>query len=415
VTLTPPAVTIGSLTIAPPSLIGSNDATGTIALTAPAPALAIEVELLSSDPAVTVPSVVQIASGQSQATFPIATSVVALPTSVTITATHAATTKSALFTLQPPAGNSVSSVSAAPRSVTLTANYGGVLRRLTIIVAPQNAVTLTSFTINPARVIGGNQSSGTIVLSGPAPFGGAAVAVSAKRRNMVTVPAIVLIPEGATTATFAIATDPIHGNRDRSVEIDATYNGITQSATLTIAPPLTAGWSLGKPIAKCASLALEPCLTAAGLKIATHAVSVTESRYSFYTPELQLDVWIATGVGAVAGALAPYTAVTYLGAMATGAAANFAQYGLTEAAHDRSLDINGAGAAALTGAVGGFVGGPVSRAGAGWSEDVISPAARAQFRELNNNSNVRRAGGDITRSLLGSVASNLQEGGCGCR
>jgi RHS repeat-associated protein len=105
---------------------------------------------------------------------------------------------------------------------------------------------------------------------------------------MVTVPATVLIPEGATSATFPIATGPIHGTRDRAAEIDATYNGITQTATLTIAPPITAGSRVRKPIAQCASLALEPCLTVAGLRIATDAITITEARYSFYTPELQL-------------------------------------------------------------------------------------------------------------------------------
>jgi RHS repeat-associated protein len=145
-----------------------------------------------------------------------------------------------------------------------------------------------SFTINPPRVIGGNPSTGAVVLSGPAPLGGAAVAVSTKRRNMITVPATVLIQEGATTATFPISTEPIHGNSDHAAGIDATYNGITPTATLTIAAPLTAGSSVGKAIAQCASLALEPCLTVAGLKIATAAMTSTEARYSFYTPELNL-------------------------------------------------------------------------------------------------------------------------------
>jgi RHS repeat-associated protein len=359
-TLSPAPVTIATLTIAPPSLIGSNDAVGTITLTDSAPALGIEVELLSSAGAVNVPAFVQIASGQSQATFQIATSVVTVSTPVTVTVAHAAITKSALLTLQPPAGNSVSNLSAtpafivggfssqgtvtlsmastdnggsdvvlsssdgalivpghvtvkknktsatfaiatnvvtAPRSVTLTASYGGVLRRLAVIVGPENAVTLASFTINPPRVIGGNPSAGAVVLSGPAPLGGAAVAVSTKRRNMITVPATVLIPEGATTATFPISTEPIHGNSDRAAGIDATYNGITQTATITMAPPITAESSVRKPIAQCASLALEPCLTVAGLKIATDAITINEARYSFYTPELQLLAETAYSTG----------------------------------------------------------------------------------------------------------------------
>ena len=61
-----------------------------------------------------------------------------------------------------------------------------------------------------------------------------------------------------------------------------------QTATLTIAPPITEGSSVRKPIAQCASLALEPSLTVVGLKIATEASTITEARYSFYTPELQL-------------------------------------------------------------------------------------------------------------------------------
>ncbi|MHB9002413.1 MAG: RHS repeat domain-containing protein, partial [Thermoanaerobaculia bacterium] len=177
-------------------------------------------------------------------------------------------------------------VVSVPRPVTLTASYGGVLQRTTVIVAPENAVTLASFTVTPSRVIGGTPANGTIVLTGPAPFGGAVVTVIAKRRTMITVPASVLIPEGATSATFPIATGLVHGNKERLAEIGATYNGITRTATLALAPPLAA--SATRPVARCASLALEPCLTREGLRAAMQAITVTESRYAFYTPELQL-------------------------------------------------------------------------------------------------------------------------------
>ncbi|MHB9002368.1 MAG: hypothetical protein ACYC9N_22970, partial [Thermoanaerobaculia bacterium] len=300
ITLEPPPVTIAALTIAPASLVGSNDATGTVTLTDRAPAPGIEIELFSSDAAAAVPATVLVPGGSLGAAFRVATSVVTASTAVTITATHAVTSKTALVTLLPPAGNYVSSLSATPafiaggtsstgtvtlalpssdpggsdvtlasddpslilparvtvkrnstsasfaiatnvvsvpRAVTLTASYGGVLQRTTVIVAPENAVTLASFTVTPSRVIGGTPANGTIVLTGPAPFGGAVVTVIAKRRTMITVPATVRIPEGAMSAIFPIATGLVHGNKERLAEIGATYNGITRTATLALAPP----------------------------------------------------------------------------------------------------------------------------------------------------------------------------------
>ncbi|MHB9124267.1 MAG: RHS repeat-associated core domain-containing protein [Thermoanaerobaculia bacterium] len=365
ITLEPPPVTLAALAIAPAALVGSNDATGTVTLTDRAPAPGIEIELFSSDAAAAVPATLLVPAGSLGAAFRIATSVVSASTAVTITATHAVTSKSALVTLLPPAGNYVSSLSATPafiaggasstgtvtlalpssdpggsdvaltsddpsvivpsrvtvkrnttsasfaiatnvvtvpRAVTLTAGYGGVLQRTTVIVAPENAVTLASFTVTPSRVIGGTPANGTIVLTAPAPFGGAVVTVIAKRRTMITVPASVRIPEGATSAIFPIATGLVHGNKERLAEIDATYNGITRTATLALAPPPAA--SATRPVARCASLALTPCLMSSALPRDIAATAgIEQSRYNLYTPELTLLAETET-TGATAKAVA---------------------------------------------------------------------------------------------------------------
>ncbi|MFZ2492323.1 MAG: hypothetical protein WA208_12650, partial [Thermoanaerobaculia bacterium] len=76
-----------------------------------------------------------------------------------------------------------------------------------------------------------------MTLSGPAPFGGAVVAIEPQRRNIVTVPATVLVPEGAVTASFPVTGDTVHGKKERVVDVAATYNGITVTTTVTVRPP----------------------------------------------------------------------------------------------------------------------------------------------------------------------------------
>jgi hypothetical protein len=71
-----------------------------------------------------------------------------------------------------------------------------------VVVAPQNAVTSASLTIVPNRVSGGSPALATLTLNHPAPFGGAQVTIEAQRRNIVTVPNAVVVPEGASLTTF---------------------------------------------------------------------------------------------------------------------------------------------------------------------------------------------------------------------
>ena len=168
----------------------------------------------------------------------------------------------------------------------ITAAYGGVIQQTSVIVAPQNTITLASFTIAPLRVVGGNPSAGTVTLNAPAPPGGAVVAITTRRRNMVSVPQSITITEGITSATFAIGTDVVHGSHDRSVAIDATYSGITRTATLTIAPASSTALT-PPPVAQCASATIVPCITANAARGVVMSVT-PQQQYSLYSPELNL-------------------------------------------------------------------------------------------------------------------------------
>src|SRR6266403_1504625 len=98
------------------------------------------------------------------------------------------------------------------------------------------SVTLSSLSVNPTSVTGGNSSSGTVTLSGAAPSGGAVVTLSSSNTNVATVPSSVTVAAGATSAAFTVSTSAVAAST--TVSISGTY-GVTRSATLTVtSPPL---------------------------------------------------------------------------------------------------------------------------------------------------------------------------------
>ena len=109
--------------------------------------------------------------------------------------------------------------------------YGlGTLFRL----APSQAAllpTLLSLTPSQYAVVGGTTLSATVELSWAAPAGGAVVSLSSNS-GLVSVPASVTVPAGATRATFPVTTG--RTKRPRSATIAATYNGSRMTTTLTV-------------------------------------------------------------------------------------------------------------------------------------------------------------------------------------
>ena len=102
-------------------------------------------------------------------------------------------------------------------------------------VASQGSA-LASISLNPATLLGGAGSTGTVTLTGPAPAGGALVTLSSGNTAVAAVPASVTVLGGNTTANFAITTTPV--SAATPVTISGSYNGGNASATLTVNPNL---------------------------------------------------------------------------------------------------------------------------------------------------------------------------------
>jgi FG-GAP-like repeat len=112
-----------------------------------------------------------------------------------------------------------------------TAGAWSSTRRFTPQAGP---LTLSSVTLNPINVVGGNTSQGTAFLTGAAPAGGAVVTLSSSS-SVAAVPASVTVPAGASSATFTVSTASVTAST--SATITGAFGGVTRSATLTVTPP----------------------------------------------------------------------------------------------------------------------------------------------------------------------------------
>ena len=188
---------VASFSASPNPVAGGSASTGTVTLTAAAPAGGAAVTLSSASSAVTVPASATVAQGANAVTFAIATAVVAQTT-----------------------------------AATLTASYNGTNATTTFTVNPALPPTLTKLTLNPTTVSGGNPSIGTVTLAAPAPAGGALVTLKSSNPAAAAVPPSVLVAAGATTQTFTVTTAVL--KRSAAPVISATYAGVKKTATLTI-------------------------------------------------------------------------------------------------------------------------------------------------------------------------------------
>ena len=128
------------------------------------------------------------------------------------------------------------------------------VRSFTPQQAPPPAV-LGSIDINPATVVGGNPSSGTVVLSSGAPEGGAAISLTSSNPAVASVPASTTAPANSFTAGFTIATATVSATT--VVTITARYNGTTRTGNLTINPP-------GSSSSTLTNLAVSPATVSGG-------------------------------------------------------------------------------------------------------------------------------------------------------
>lgn len=291
-----PATLLG-VTLSPSGVVGGSKTRvlGTLALTGPAGPAGMTVILTSSDPMLArVPDLIRIPGGISTAVFTVSHRQVKRSQAITITASDHSISQSATLTLSPfqivnlslvptsvvgglsatgsvtinavvdPASgpvwvylSSTSGVVKLPAKVkvdgssaaatfeartipvasamtaTLTATLGSSSQTSELTVLPPD---LTSVSLSPASVKGSsdNAVTGTVAISSPAPNGGLVIALTTSNNSAAQVPTTVKVPAGHTGATFKVTHFAVTALS--AVEILATLNNESKSATLTVKP-----------------------------------------------------------------------------------------------------------------------------------------------------------------------------------
>ena len=100
---------------------------------------------------------------------------------------------------------------------------------------PPAPPALSSVSMSPVSVVGGNSSTGTVTLTSAAPTGGITIALANSNTGVVSAPSSVTIAAGATSNTFPATTIAV--STSTAVTITASYNNVNKTATLTVTPP----------------------------------------------------------------------------------------------------------------------------------------------------------------------------------
>jgi hypothetical protein len=88
--------------------------------------------------------------------------------------------------------------------------------------------------VSPSTIADGGSAVGQVTINDSAPTGGAVVTLASSNPSVASVPGAVTVPAGTLSTTFTVSTGTVAS--DTTVEITATYNGITRKAPLTVVP-----------------------------------------------------------------------------------------------------------------------------------------------------------------------------------
>ena len=205
-TFTVTANTPSALTFSPSAVTAGQSSTGTVSFGAAVPTdTTVTLAVTAGSSAVgSIPASVKVVAGATSATFPVTTVNVSAKTTVTVSA---------------------------------TANGGTKTANLTV-----NANTPNSLSFSPASVVAGQSSTGTVKLLGAA-AGDVTVtlAVTAGSSAVTSIPSSVVVPNGATSATFTVVTANISATT--TVSVSGTANGASKSGNLTVTPITVSGLS----------------------------------------------------------------------------------------------------------------------------------------------------------------------------
>jgi len=126
----------------------------------------------------------------------------------------------------------------AVAAVDAAGNQSALSNSATATITIPDGSVLTGLTVNPNTVTAPASATGTVTLNGAAPAGGVSVTLSSSDTGKASVPPTVTVPEGATSATFAITTFTGRlGGGKNTVTITARLGSTSVSTTLNILRP----------------------------------------------------------------------------------------------------------------------------------------------------------------------------------
>jgi hypothetical protein len=275
----------------PTSVVGPLPSTATVYLVGVAPGSGLVVNLSSNSSIAAVPPTVTIPAGATNAPATVTTIGVASTSTATLTASDGTTTLNTVLTVTPEVPSTVkfvpvsvvggnattgtvtmkapatfdtvvtltvtsgnSAVASIPPSVTVpagsstgnfTVNTNAVSANTTVkISAAANGTSVNNtFTVTPnipstvkfvpSSVIGSKSSTGTVTLAATA-LSDITVALTVTSGNsaVASIPDSVVVPQGSSSATFTVVTNPVSAKT--TVVVSAAANGTSKTASLTV-------------------------------------------------------------------------------------------------------------------------------------------------------------------------------------
>lgn len=278
------APTLTAISVSPSSVLGGGSvtATATISSTAPSGGLTIA---MASNKTQAIPANITIAAGATSGTGTVTTLGVAADLAVTLTGTLNGTPRTATFTITRTTLSSVSMsagsvlgggsltvtatltgiapvggitvamssnvgqatpgnvvVAAGATSGTATVTTQGVLANTVVTVTGSyNGTATTTFTINrttvssvsvsPTSVRGGNTFTFTVTLNGVAPTGGMVI-TAGDNSDLVAMPGSITVAAGASSATITVGSSAV--GSDQTKQVGVYYDGITYYCDITL-------------------------------------------------------------------------------------------------------------------------------------------------------------------------------------
>jgi len=156
--------------------------------------------------------------------------------------------QSVTWSLGSPVGTiSTAGAYTAPSSITASTNVAIIATSVAAPTASASAVvtiqaspggSLSSVTLASGSVTGGQSVQGAFALSGQAGATASIASISCSDPAVTITPASITLAANSTGGTFSVATNAV--TAPATLIISVTYNGVTQSASLTVNPPALA-------------------------------------------------------------------------------------------------------------------------------------------------------------------------------